>query len=352
MIYALKIRKSSSLSIYIWRNALFCSMPILPSLKKKQLITFTIKIAIVIGATYFIYNKLMHNAQLDFNTFLSQVKTSKLFHSITIFILVFSTFLNWFLEIVKWKTLVNHIKTITFWQSTTHTLGSLTASLFTPNRIGEYGAKALYFPKAQRKRILGLNFLGNSAQLLATVVFGLIGFSFFVYEFSIELPWRKITRMIFLVVFFGGIFLLGSKQKRFQIKGFSWERLKSFIKKVGFSIHLKNISFSVIRYLIFSHQFYFLLLVFGLNTSYGITMSAITAMYLITSVIPMLFIFDVVVKGSVAVWLFGYLHVPELSILSVVLLMWILNFVFPSILGSYFVLSFNTSTTEDKSTAV
>jgi len=71
-------------------------------------------------------------------------------------------------------------------------------------------------------------------------------------------------------------------------------------------------------------------------------------MYLITSLIPMLFIFDVVVKGSVAIWLFGYLNVPELSILSVVSLMWILNFVLPSIVGSYFVFNFNPSFTEEK----
>ena len=72
-------------------------------------------------------------------------------------------------------------------------------------------------------------------------------------------------------------------------------------------------------------------------------------MYLITSLIPMLFIFDVVVKSSVAVWLFGYLNLSELSILSVVSLMWILNFVLPSIVGSYFVLNFMPVQTKEKS---
>ena len=317
--------------------------------KSKQLFGFAIKLAIVIGAGYFIYNKLMHDSQLDFDTFVAQVKASQLFSVTTTLVLCLATFLNWFVEIIKWKTLATHIKFISIWESTAHSLGGLTASLFTPNRVGEYGAKALYFHKSERKHVLGLNFLGNMAQLVTTVFFGLIGFSIFVAEFGVELPWQKIARMSIFVLLFGGIFLVMSKQKRFQIKGYTWKRLRDFMRNISGEIHLKNMSFSIIRYVIFAHQFYFLLLLFGLNTSYFIAMSAITAMYLITSLIPMLFIFDVVVKGSVAVWLFGYLNVPELSILSVVLLMWIFNFVIPSIFGSYFVLNFNPAITAEKS---
>jgi hypothetical protein len=322
-------------------------MRITVSHKSKQFFALVIKLAIVIGAAYFIYNKLVHNNQLDFDTFVLQLKASNLFNEPTILILFSATLCNWFLEIVKWKTLVTHVKSISIWESTAQSLGGLTTSLLTPNRIGEYGAKALYFKKSKRKRILGLNFLGNSAQLLSTLLFGTVGFSFFVYQFSVELPWQKIIRMSVILIIFGVFFILGTKQKRFQIKGYSWSSLKNFMQHISRSIHIKNISLSIARYLIFSHQFYFLLLLFNTNSSYFVCMSAITAMYLITSLIPMLFIFDVIVKGSVAVWLFGYLQIPELNILTVVSIMWILNFVLPSIVGCYFVLNFNPSFEED-----
>jgi len=191
---------------FVLRNALLCNMQTSVSHKTKQFFALVIKLAIVIGATYFIYDKLVHNSQLKFDTFVSQLHTSGIFNITTIILLVFATFLNWFLEILKWKTLVQHIKSISLWESTAHSLGGLTASLFTPNRIGEYGAKALYFSKSERKRVVGLNFLGNTAQLLATVFFGLIGFSFFVYEFGVELPWYKIMRMSVFIVFFGDNF--------------------------------------------------------------------------------------------------------------------------------------------------
>ena len=63
-------------------------------------------------------------------------------------------------------------------------------------------------------------------------------------------------------------------------------------------------------------------------------------MYLLASVIPSIFIFDVLIKGSVAMYIFTIVGVNEFTILSIVLLMWILNFVLPSILGSYYVLTF------------
>lgn len=320
--------------------------------KSKQFFALVIKLAIVIGAAYFIYDKLIHNKQLDFDTFIAQLKASNLINAPIILILLLATFCNWFLEILKWKTLVSYIKQISIYQSTAQSLGGLTASLLTPNRVGEYGAKALYFKKTERKHIVGLNFLGNFAQLVITLLFGLLGFSFFVYQFHIELPWSKIARMSIFFGMFAILFFLGTKQKRFQIKGYSWGNFKNFIRNILPNIHIKNLSFSLLRYLFFSHQFYFLILLFYPEVSYITVMSAITSMYLITSVVPMLFIFDVIVKGSVAVWLFGYLQILELHILSVVAIMWILNFVIPSILGSYFVLNFNPSFKEDNTTSL
>jgi len=54
----------------------------------------------------------------------------------------------------------------------------------------------------------------------------------------------------------------------------------------------------------------------------------------------MLFLLDVVVKSGVAVWVFSFLGLDDLSIVTIVTLMWVLNFVIPSIFGSYFVFNF------------
>ena len=326
------------------KNDFLCSMQAFISHKTKQLFVFAIKLTIVIAAAYFIYQKLAYNSALNFDDFTSQVSQTKLFTPFIITALLFASFLNWLLEVLKWRTLVSHLKKITIWESTAHTLGSLTASLFTPNRVGEYGAKALFFGKTEQKRIVGLNFLGNLAQLAATVVFGIAGLIGFVLVFSVAIPWNLLLRISVVCILFLGIGIWLIRKKPFQKLLFSWKRLRAFFASVSGEIHLKNLCYALLRYLIFAHQFYILLYLFDPSISYGITMCMITSLYLITSLIPMLFIFDVVVKGSVAVWLFSYLSIPELTILSVVALMWILNFVLPSIMGSYFVMTFSVPT--------
>jgi len=130
------------------------------------------------------------------------------------------------------------------------------------------------------------------------------------------------------------------KKKRFRIKGFPLERILQFIKNIPSQTHITNLTLSLTRYLVFSFQFYYLLTVFGVHIDYLDTMVIITSMYLLASILPSISIFDVVVKGSIAVFLFGYADINELTILSITTIMWLLNFVIPSVFGSYFVLNF------------
>jgi len=51
-------------------------------------------------------------------------------------------------------------------------------------------------------------------------------------------------------------------------------------------------------------------------------------------------LFDVLLKSPVAVFIFSFFEIDELKIICISLLMWIFNFVFPAVLGSYFVLTF------------
>ena len=316
--------------------------------KTKQFFFVLIKLSIVIGAFYFIYNKLTNNNQLDFSLFIDFVSKNDVFSSINIIFLLFLTIFNWFFEILKWQKLVSFFKKISYKEALEQSLGALTASLFTPNRIGEYGAKAIYYSKQFRKRILLLNLLGNSFQMLVTTLFGVIGFIVFSNRYNIEISFIKLSRLLIIVAFILAIVVIGFKEDRFQVKGFSIQRIKDYIKEIPLKIHTLNFVYSLTRYLIFSFQFYFLLSIFEVDLSYIDAMVVITSMYLLASIIPSIFIFDVVIKGSVAVYLFSFVHINEFTILCIITLMWLLNFVLPSIFGSFYVLNFNWYNSEDE----
>jgi len=335
--------------------------------KTKQFFFVLIKLSIVVGAFYFIYSKLSENENLQFNEFIAFLKENDTFSSKNIVFLLILTTFNWFFEILKWQHLVKTIKRISFRDALEQSLGGLTASLITPNRIGDYGAKAVYYAKQFRTKIVLLNLLGNMAQMTITTVFGIIGFIIFVNRYQIDINYYRVVKfgLIFVnryqidinyyrVVKFGLILLiislfavLGVKQQRYKIRGFSFNRVFGFIKKMSSETHVINLTLSLMRYLIFSFQFYYLLTIFGVDVEYNKAMVVITSMYFLASIVPSIAILDVVVKGSVAVFLFNYVAVNELTILSIIMLMWLLNFVIPSLFGSYFVLNFKLPQTKE-----
>jgi hypothetical protein len=73
-------------------------------------------------------------------------------------------------------------------------------------------------------------------------------------------------------------------------------------------------------------------------------MSLIFSTYFIASFIPGLAIFDWVIKGSVAVFIFGLIDANPLTIVTITTFMWLLNFAVPALLGSIFVLNYKMVT--------
>lgn len=308
------------------------------SYKTKQFLSLVIKLSIVIGCCCFIYTKLVENEQMNFSVFYQNLIENEVFTLKNSLFLFFFSFFNWFLEITKWHLLISFIGNSSFKKAIVQSLASFTTSLITPNRIGEYGAKVLYFQKPFRKKVIGLNVVGNFYQMLMTLVFGIIGLSYFILIHKIEIQMHLVFKFVGVLLFV--IFTLFFVSKYLKYKNSYFKKIKEFMMKIPLELNLKISFLSFLRFLIFSHQFYFLLLIFNIDLFYIDAISAITSMYLVASVIPVFPLFDLVTKGSVAVWIFSFFSIESLEIVSVTSLMWILNFMLPAIIGSYFVLIF------------
>lgn len=310
------------------------------SYKTKQFLVVLIKLSIVVGAFYFIFNKLFKNESLPFHDFSRYLIENKVFTIKNSVFLVVLTGFNWLFEILKWQKLMSSIKTISFKNAAIQTLGSLTASLFTPNRIGEYGAKTIYYTKEYRKRVMLINLISNMLQMSVTAILGVFGIYFFLVKYPMTLNFSRILGTLIIGALIITLIIYFFSKTKFGVKRFSLKKILTFIKNYPKKTITYGFCFSLLRYLIFSFQFYYLLTLFGIELSYFQAMVTITSMYFLASVIPAISFLDVVVKGSIAVFLFSFVGVNMLSILSIVTIMWLFNFVFPSILGSYFVLNF------------
>ncbi|WP_329807168.1 hypothetical protein [Flavobacterium facile] len=298
--------------------------------KTKQYLTLIIKLVIVFGAFYFIYDKLAHDDKLSWKQF-SDILQHKFTIGWILFMLCFSV-LNRFLEILKWKNLVLVMEKISLFTATKQVLAGVTAGLFTPNGIGEYAGKALYFPKTETKRVLFLNLICNGIQMVLSIIFGLIGLLYLGYT----LYFFILIGIGFLVLTF--LFLT----KNANIKGYSIALFLEKITEIPKKIHQKNILLAITRYLTFSHQYYFLFLLFGIQIDYFTLMATITAVYFIASSLPSFQFLDFVVKGGVAIWFFEKLNIDEYVVLFISTFMWLLNVVLPVVIGSYFVLIYKT----------
>jgi len=310
-------------------NLLFCAMIAIPN-KVKQFLVFTAKVLIVTGAFYFIWNQLANNEQLDWEKFTTLFRKNQSVGGI-LFILLLS-FLNRFFEILKWQNLVSSIRKISLPESTKQVLGALTAGIFTPNGVGEYAGKALFYEKELTKQILFLNLICNGVQMILSVIFGTIGLWVLGYGF-----WVLI---IFSLGF--GLWIIGFGFRKITLKGYSIEKLIQKINEIPKEIHRKNIAFAVLRYLTFSHQYYFLFLAFDVDLPYITLMATITAVYFLASSLPTFQFLDFAVKGGVSIYFFGLLGVNEWIIVFISTLMWFLNVVLPVIIGSYYVLNFKS----------
>lgn len=306
------------------------------SYKSKQFLWLGLKLIIVIGCCYFIYDKILHNRHIDFNDFSSFLIHFEVFSLKNIVILLFFTSFNWFSEITKWQQLVCKIAPISWLESAVQTLSSSALAMITPIRTGEYGVKILYYNKELRKEIALQAFIGNLYQLLISLGVGAWGLFYLVRYFEKTfISWLSLIFLMGLCIMFI-LFIFRSTIPRVKRLLSTFQIRFNFIHQRH---HRKAFLLSLLRYCIFSHQFYFLVILFQINITYVDAMACITAMYALTSVVPILPAFDFLLKGSVSVMVFSFFKVDPILIIAITSLMWILNFAIPALIGSYFILT-------------
>jgi hypothetical protein len=308
--------------------------------KTKQFLVVLIKFSIVTGAFYFIFRKLSDYNIQEFYHFVNPLREQDLLLAWPVLIVLGLSCANWTFEILKWKFLVEPVQGVSLADAFKQSMAGCTASLATPNRIGDYGAKILYYPLHLRKKIALLNLLGHMGQMSVTTAFGVIGLLLYTAQYDTIFNTHMNISGMFLSVIIAIIVMGVLVHKKIAIRGFSLNQILRFASGLPIKTYVRTLGFSIIRYLIFSFQFYYLLLLCGAELFYSEAMVLIASMYFLASLIPAFTFFDVAVKGSMAILVFAVVDISELTILYISTIMWLLNFALPSIVGSYYVLNF------------
>ena len=285
--------------------------------KSKKIIVLTGKL-FIIGLAIFLINEQFANypesiTQLLLNSILNFNSNLKL-----VFFIFLLTVVNWTLEIIKWQITVHPLHVITFKTAFHQSLKSFAIATITPFKIGEIGLKAYYY-KNNRKNIALLSTYTNMLQFSVTVIFGFFGTLILYFENYIDLVKLIILSLIAVTIL---------------VIKYHFNKLVKTKKLYLHSFKIFSLAFT--RYLIFSSQYFIILTYLEPDLFNVLTLILIYITYYLSSIIPLFSLFDVVIKGSVSIFVFNEIGLKfNDSLLSASFIMWTLNFILPSMIGFY-----------------
>ena len=318
-----------------------------------------IRLLIVVFTALFIYDQLIYRK--DFDDLLSSFdQISVGFWSNTLLIITIVLIpINLLFEAIKWKYLIGKLERVSLWNSVVGVLAGISVSMIMPNRVGDYLGRVFILKTADRIQAVLSTILGSLAQLLTTLIIGLIASVFYFPEYFdisenlnlwmyigyIMVALTTISIMIFIYLNFSFFSIIirrisGKYYKKIEkyAEVFSWYSQQEL---------LNVLLLSITRYVVFSMQFFLLLLVFNVKINYLEAMMLIAIVYFLMTIIPTIALTEIGVRGSVSLFVFSY-HFelfgswsPELAIgvVSASSLLWIFNLVIPAIIGTGMVFS-------------
>ena len=314
----------------------------------KKTLGFLLKITIVVFALYFLYQQLTSKKAIE-GFDIAFIKQTILENQSLVVLVFLMMFFNWLVEAIKWKFLIAKIEKVSMLTSLRAVFSGITVSVFTPNRIGEYGGRVFCLEKADRMQGVLITVLGSMAQLLTTIFFGSMGILFLnnyipelqelyqemEYTFPLML-FMLLLLNILLLLLFHNISVISNLMDKY-----GWLSKYKKYKEVFTFYNTQELAFvflfSIIRYAIFTTQFFILLNLFGVDISYFDSIILTMVMLFVISIIPTIAISEIGIRGSVSVYLFGLVSANTLGILSATFVLWVINLLLPAILGAFFV---------------
>lgn len=310
-----------------------------------------IKLIFGLGIIYLIYNSIASEKNIQ--------DLSKLIISLDSksFILIAVTFLlmivNWFIEALKFKYILKKKVEVSTKDAVKAIYIGNATGIFTPDRLGNFIGRFIYFSKIEKMIITSSTLLGNYTQLITTVTFALISAVLINTTYnSITVPLIDLRLIlgvtIFVWTFLIYLFIYPTKYLKLIYK-VKWIRKQeqsiNYLKEFSIKESSKIIIYSIIRYIIFIAQFYLLLSAFGLNITILETTIFCGLLYLFTTLIPSPLMGNLGTREYISIILLSTYQNPEIALIAS-LSIWVINIAIPSIIGSYLLIKMNHNKTK------
>ncbi len=252
--------------------------------------------------------------------------------------------LNWMAETQKWQPFLRRFEPINHWKALRAVLAGVAVSLFTPNRIGEYGGRILFVRPENRWKAVIINLVGNFAQFMVLLTAGAAGSVWIMGRF-----WHLEPLYIQVFALVATIGLVMMFLVYCNIKAVTpiarkipvLRRVKRFVKDLRVLEHFSRrelsdiLKWATLRYGIYATQYLFLLKFFDIKTSLWDGYAGIAVLFLLQTSIPLPPVTGLVARGSLAVQMWEQVGANEISSLAATFTLWIINLILPALVGTF-----------------
>ncbi|MFM2208173.1 MAG: hypothetical protein RL213_2148 [Bacteroidota bacterium] len=306
-----------------------------PQNTQKKPLLKAVKWLVALVACGFIVRQLVEVPQKDWwSAFLVRASDHSVWPLLPAAILLMPV--NWGIEAFKWQRMMRRLETVSFPSSCRAVLAGVTVSLFTPYRTGEFAGRVWVLSPGHRVPGALLTVAQSFSQLIVTLLAGTL--AVFAYQpFSAELfplyALLALSVLIALVAFFR-ISLIAGWMSR--IRSLSrWHDALQLCSGYSFRELAFILTLSSVRYAVFVFQYYLLVLFFGVDVGFSDAVLRIAVTYLASALVPSFALVEPLMRGSMAVTLFGEITLQTQEVLFATSLLWLINVLLPAFAGCF-----------------
>ncbi len=238
--------------------------------------------------------------------------------------------LNWYFEFQKWKITLKSLDSFSRKESIESFLSGIFSGFITPNFIGNFVGRVLYYPFKIRPKIILFTLLASYSQFLTTITIGALFMLF--YSSGNEFLSAQYHWIIFTFIVISWIlYFTFEKLQLYKIKFLAFFRHFKLYRP-NLSLKIQYIVFNLLRYIVFSVQYLLILNVFLEEFNLGLIVP-ITAIYFWSTLIPNFIWGKLFLRESVAlVVLFPIIDNVNIILLASFSLS-LINQIIPAIVG-------------------
>jgi hypothetical protein len=314
---------------------------------KNRWLNLLLKLLILVGVSWAFYNQTFGRENVDelWAAFVNQFSEG---HSGWLVLAVILLPLTYQIEIWKWELAIVKIVQPTRFQILKSILAGTALSFWTPGQIGDYGGRLLFINTKKKWEVALATGVGNIAQQVAIITLGGFGVAYYLFlhsEITGYALWIIISLYLAIMtlnwlIYFNVEMLIPLLKK---INLFNEKNEAALTTLSSFSIKelWQLVMHAAFKFLIYSFQYYCFLQFFGIYGSFTQLYLLILADYAIQMLLPVPPFLRLILRGEVAIAIWGAFSHNEIAILAASYSVFTLNVLLPSLFGVGLVMNAN-----------